>query len=52
MSSGGVHSVSDITECYIARYGELKPGERVFIVTRQQKSGWEGDYRETSEIVR
>ena len=26
--------VSDITELYMARYGEPKPGEKVFIVTR------------------
>jgi hypothetical protein len=33
---------SDITELYVARYGEPKPGQKVFIVTRQQKNGWEG----------
>jgi hypothetical protein len=32
----------DITALYIARFGEPRPGERVFIVTRQQKDGWEG----------
>ena len=41
----------DITEIYIARYGEPRPGEKVFIVTRQQKDGWEGEDKETSEIV-
>jgi hypothetical protein len=43
--------MSDITEMYIARYGEPRPGEKVFIVTRQQKDGWEGDDYETNEIV-
>jgi hypothetical protein len=43
--------MSDITEMYIARYGEPRPGEKVFIVTRQQKDGWEGFDQETSEIV-
>jgi hypothetical protein len=43
--------MSDITDLYIARYGEPRPGEKVFIVTRQQKDGWEGDDYETSEIV-
>jgi hypothetical protein len=43
--------VSDITELYIARYGEPRTGEKVFIVTRQQKDGWEGFDKETSEIV-
>jgi hypothetical protein len=43
--------MSDITDLYIARYGEPRPGEKVFIVTRQQKDGWEGDDYETNEIV-
>jgi hypothetical protein len=43
--------MSDITDIYVARYGEPRPGERVFIVTRQQKGGWEGDDQETNEIV-
>jgi hypothetical protein len=42
--------VSDITELYVARYGEPKPGEKVFIVTRQ-KNGREGEDMVTSEIV-
>ena len=31
--------------------GEPRAGEKVFIVTRQQKDGWEGFDQETSEIV-
>jgi len=42
---------TDITEMYAARYGEPRPGEKVFIVTRQHKDGWEGYDKETSEIV-
>jgi hypothetical protein len=42
---------SDITDIYIARYGEPRAGEKIFIVTRQQKDGWEGDDLETNEIV-
>jgi hypothetical protein len=45
------NGMSDITDIYFARYGELRPGQKVFIVTRQQKDGWEGDDLETSEIV-
>jgi hypothetical protein len=45
------NGMSDITEMYIARYGEPRVGEKVFIVTRQQKDGWEGDDYETNEIV-
>jgi hypothetical protein len=43
--------LSDIRDIYVARYGEPKPGEKVFIVTRQQKDGWEGFDQETNEIV-
>src|ERR1039458_343957 len=45
------NGMSDITEIYVARYGEPRAGEKVFIVTRQQKDGWEGDDYETNEIV-
>jgi hypothetical protein len=41
----------DITALYIARFGEPRPGERVFIVTRQQRDGWEGYDQQTTEIV-
>jgi hypothetical protein len=43
--------MSDITDLYIARYGQPRAGEKVFIVTRQQKDGWEGLDHETNEIV-
>ena len=43
--------MSDITDIYVARYGEPRAGEKVFIVTRQEKDGWEGLPQETSEIV-
>jgi hypothetical protein len=43
--------LSDITDLYVARYGEPRVGEKVFIVTRQQKDGWEGFDQVTSEIV-
>jgi hypothetical protein len=43
--------VADILALYVARYGEPKPGEKVFIVTRQQKNGWESPDHVTSEIV-
>ena len=34
--------LSDITALYVSRYGEPAVGQRVFIVTRQQKDGWGG----------
>ena len=43
--------LSDITDLYVARYGEPGVGQKVFIVTRQQKDGWEGFDQETNEIV-
>jgi hypothetical protein len=43
--------MSDITDIYVARYGEPRAREKVFIVTCQQKDGWEGDDQETNEIV-
>jgi hypothetical protein len=43
--------LSDITALYVARFRAPRPGDKVFIVTRQQKDGWEGFDKETSEIV-
>ena len=43
--------LSHITDLYIARYGEPRPEEKVFIAIRQQKDGWEGDALEASDIV-
>ncbi|MGO8930858.1 MAG: hypothetical protein ACLQU3_28715 [Limisphaerales bacterium] len=41
----------DITALYVARFGTPRPGEKLFIVTRQQKDGWEDYDHQTSEIV-
>ena len=43
--------MSEITHLYKARYGEPRPGRKVFIVTCQQKNGWKGIEREASAIV-
>ena len=51
LASAAVGGFSEITALYVARYGQPAPGQKVFIVTRQQKDGWEADDRETSEIV-
>jgi hypothetical protein len=42
---------SDITEMYVAKYGEPEPGKKVFIRTRQQKDGWEGREQDLSALV-
>jgi hypothetical protein len=43
--------VADITDIYVAKYGPLRPDTKIFIVTRQQKNGWEGPDKETSSRV-
>ena len=43
--------LSEITNLYKARYGEPRPGTKVFIVTSQQKNGWKGFDQETNEVV-
>jgi hypothetical protein len=45
------YQLSEITALYVARFGEPAAGQRVFIVTRQQKDGWEGFDHETHQIV-
>ena len=42
---------ADITDIYVAKYGPLRPDTKIFIVTRQQKNGWEGPDKETSARV-
>jgi hypothetical protein len=41
----------EITDLYKAKYGEPRPGRRVFIVTCQEQNGWKAFERETNEIV-
>jgi len=43
--------VADITDMYVAKYGPLRPGTKIFLVTRQQKNGWEGPLKEASATV-
>ena len=42
---------SDITEMYVAKYGEPEPGKKVFIRIRGQRNGWEGGDKDLSEVV-
>ncbi len=46
-----VNGLSEITGLYKARFGEPKPRTKVFIVTVQQKNGWEGPEKVTREVV-
>ena len=41
----------DITAPYVARFGQLSPGQKVFAVTCQQKNGWKAQDHVASAIV-
>ena len=41
----------DITDLYTARFGQPRPGQKVSIVTCQQKNGWKAQESLTSAIV-
>ena len=45
------NSQGDITALYTARFGLPGPGQKVFVVTCQQKSGWEAPESVTSAVV-
>ena len=47
----GTNGVCDITAPYIARFGQPNPGQKVFIVTCQEKNGWKGQESMVSMIV-
>jgi hypothetical protein len=42
---------SEITRLYKAKFGEPRPGQKVFLVTCQEKDGWKGLDLETSATV-
>ncbi len=41
----------DITALYTARFGQPRPGQKVFVVTCQEKNGWKAQDYVTSAIV-
>jgi hypothetical protein len=43
--------LSDITALYTARFGQPSPGQRVFVVTCQEKNGWKAQEHVTCAIV-
>jgi hypothetical protein len=45
------NSQCDITAPYVARFGQLSPGQKVFVVTCQQKNGWKAQGHVASAIV-
>ena len=51
LSGPAVNGQCDITARYIARFGQPGPGNKVFIVTCQQKNGWKAQDHVTSAIV-
>jgi hypothetical protein len=46
-----IDGLSEITQLYKAKFGEPRPGTKVFIVTCQEKDGWKGLDQETSATV-
>jgi hypothetical protein len=46
-----IGGLSEITRLYKAKFGEPRPGQKVFIVTCQEKDGWKGLDLETSATV-
>jgi hypothetical protein len=45
------HGISDITKLYLEAFGEPEPCRNLFIRTRQQRNGWEGEAKDVSELV-
>jgi hypothetical protein len=41
----------DITEKYVARFGQPEPGKKIFIRTQQQRNGWKDIPKDFSEVV-
>jgi hypothetical protein len=46
-----IGGLSEVTRLYKAKFGEPRPGEKIFIVTCQEKDGWKGFDLETSATV-
>ena len=46
-----IGGLSEITRLYKAKFGEPRPGSKVFIVTCQEKDGWKGLDLETSATI-
>ena len=46
-----IGGLSEITRLYKAKFGEPRPGRKIFIVTCQEKDGWKGLDHETSATV-
>jgi hypothetical protein len=46
-----IGGLSEITHFYKAKFGEPRPGQKIFIVTCQEKDGWKGFDLETSATV-
>jgi hypothetical protein len=46
------NGMSDITALYAARFGKPPASQRIFIVTCQEKNGWQGQDKVLSAVVR
>jgi hypothetical protein len=47
----GTNGQCDITALYVARFGQPGPGQKVFVVTCQEKNGWKAQEHVASAIV-
>ncbi len=45
------HGLCDITAAFVAKHGEPRPGQKIFVVTCQHKNGWKAPEHVTSAIV-
>jgi hypothetical protein len=51
LAGAATNGQCDITDLYTARFGEPRPGQKVFVVTCQEKDGWKAQDHVTSAIV-
>ena len=51
LAGSATNGQCDITAPYTARYGQPRPGQKVFLVTCQHKNGWKAQDHVTSAIV-
>jgi hypothetical protein len=46
-----VNGQCDVTAQYTARFGQPRPGQKIFLVTCQEKNGWKAQDQVTSAVV-
>ena len=46
-----VNGQCDVTGLYTARFGQPRPGQKIFVVTCQEKNGWKAQDMVASAVV-